>query len=695
MGPGHSDCPGGLTMYARLAWLLAALTAIGAVADTVVVGVSISLFSEESVGLHGWPMVNLATVGSSVLGALVISTYPRHPIGWLLALIGFTGAVSLLAESYSVWVLDHDGPGSRLMGEWSGMLAAALGGSLALAALTVVFLLVPDGRFLSKRWRYVAIASAAGYASFLIGVAAIGPHSLARRGDVSRNLVTDLLLSIGVLLIAVMLIAAVVAMMIRLRLSSGDARQQLKLVAFGAASIGFALVTLIVGESFSGDQTWWSSIPLYAAYVVLIGCIAVAVLRYRLYDIDVIISRAVVFTVATVFVAVGYVAIVVVVGLALGSKTPGFWPSVTATAVVALAFQPLRRRIVHFADRLAYGERAAPYDALASLSRRLGQSPSPDSLLPALAEASAQATRAELVRVELDVEAGQPRNARWPMAQTDAVEPEADPDLRIWVADRAGSFGRIELWMRAGISVREPERRLVQDLADHAAVAFRNARLEAELKAHVATLDRHNEELSASRRRIIEGSDSERRRLEASIARDILPTLADLASGLETAQTREVDEWRIPPMIDEATEALESLRDLTRGIYPTMLTRAGLGPALASYFARPEHRGELELDESARDRRFSTRVETAIYFCCTQAFVGDRSRPHVRLSVADGQAIVEITGVDVRPADRPAMVDRVEVCGGTIGFNADAAGCVLLRIPATDANRYEQPTELR
>src|SRR5690606_22577852 len=108
-------------------------------------------------------------------GAVVLGTHPRHPIGWLLTVVGVAASVSMATESYSVWVLRHDGTGSDGLGQLAGWVAVLVGGPLALAVLTLVFLLVPDGRYLSPRWRLVTYAAGAGYLVFVLGLVVIGP----------------------------------------------------------------------------------------------------------------------------------------------------------------------------------------------------------------------------------------------------------------------------------------------------------------------------------------------------------------------------------------------------------------------------------------------------------------------------------------------------------------------------------------
>src|SRR5688572_19944665 len=137
----------------------------------------------RSTGIHGWPLVNVAGLGSAVLGAVILSAHPRHPIGWILNGIGVSTSISLAAESYGIWVLQYDGPGTATQGHLAGWLAAVLGGPTALAFLTGVFLLVPAGTYLSDRWRWVARAAWAGLGLYVVGLVIVGPNGINRSGD--------------------------------------------------------------------------------------------------------------------------------------------------------------------------------------------------------------------------------------------------------------------------------------------------------------------------------------------------------------------------------------------------------------------------------------------------------------------------------------------------------------------------------
>ena len=186
---------------ARVAWVLAGLTVVLTVADVVVTAQYRPLLSEAAVAEHGFPFVNGAVLGSAVLGAVIIARYERHPVGWLLSLVGSTGAFSLLTEAYAIWVVAEGGPGSRSLAGVSGWLSALVGGQLAIGGLALMFLLAPDGQFLSRRWRNVAAVPAVGMLLCTLSVLTSNPTTFDLQSRDSGP-VRGLLLSLGFLLIS-------------------------------------------------------------------------------------------------------------------------------------------------------------------------------------------------------------------------------------------------------------------------------------------------------------------------------------------------------------------------------------------------------------------------------------------------------------------------------------------------------------
>jgi signal transduction histidine kinase len=667
-------------MTRAIAWLLALASALCVIGDTLIVSAYGSLWSTDTLGLHGWPFVDLAGLGCSVLGAVIVMTYPRHLIGWLLTIVGVTTSVSLLVESYSRWVVDHGGPGSTAAGEISASIALALGGPFALSVLGVIFLTVPDGELVSRRWRPVAWAACLGYVLSLAGLLITPPSEIVSKADATAGMSPgEVLSSIGILLTAVALVVGVVSMVIRLRRSQGERRQQLRWVVTAAIFVAVALTAILLDQSLSddGNQSPVTSIPLYLSYVALIASIAISVLRFRLYDLDIIISRAVALACATAFVTGAYVVAVVAVGDRLDGDAESFGLSLAITAIVSLAFQPLRRWVVRLADRLAYGRRAQPYDALAEFSRRAGDSPAPDELLPAVAEAAGLAVSALESTARLDLPDGTHRSATWTPRTAGRQSPGDWVELP--VADQSGPVGAIRFLLPATRNLRRHEERLMRDIAEQAAVAFRNVRLEAALAAHVEQLDQQTAELAASRARLIRASDSERHRLELAISDQVLSRLRELRAGLAALPDGGPTAEQAAGFVTDATTALESLRDLTKGLHPTLLTRSGLASALSSYVGRADGATSLVVEPAVSAARWPDRVEAAAYFCCTHAIMyGGVGTMTVRVAPDADALEIELAGAALDPPARQSMVDRVEALRGSI---EDIGDRITIRLP--------------
>jgi GAF domain-containing protein len=660
-------------MRTRLAWTFAGIALVLVILDVVVTAQYRPLLSEAAVALHGFPFVDGAVVGCAVMGALVLSRDDRHVVGWLLNVVGATSAVSLLAESYALWVSD-DGPGSRAMGGISGWVASVFGGQLAIAGIALMFLLAPDGRLLSRRWRYAALVAVAG-ALLCFGVlVSENPTTYdIRAPDNSVGPVRGLLLSLGFLLISAALLASLVSMLVRLGRSRGEQRQQLRLIALSAGLLSGGLVSLLVVQIANGGrQTWASSLPLFISYLLLPVLFAVAVLRYRLYDVEVILNRTLVLAAGTAFAAIGYTTLVVSVGKLVGHRTGGFWLSLLATTLVAVAFQPLRRRVVRLANRLAFGSRAQPYEELADFSRRLVETPSVDTLLPAVAAAAGEALSARGAAATLSMPGGRTLSGDWGRASLAGTAVHG-------ATVRSGDvvLGSIEVALPLGRALRPSDERLLQALADQAAVAFRNSALEAQLAGHVADLARTTHELAESRARIIEADDEVRRTLEEAISREVLPHLVavhdELARARTGASTTGTDE-----LVADVNSALEALRELTRGVFPTQLARAGLEPALRSYLARSGLPTTLLVEPALTTTRFPPRVEAAVYFCATAAAGGVPAPTSIELGVEDSTLGLAINGFTSAGLDLQRIVDRVDAVGGSLVEDDHA---LTLRIP--------------
>jgi hypothetical protein len=645
-----------------LAWLTAALVAL----DVVLSAQAVRLWSETAIAVHGFPFIHGAVVGSAVMGALIVARYPQHPIGWLLSAVGTAGSVSLVTEAYAYWVQEGDGPGSAALGGVAAWVSMLTGGQVEIAGLALMFLLAPDGRLLSRRWRYAAWLTGFGALLCMLAVLSVPPTSFRLSIDGEQlGVVRQVALNVGFLTIIGCLVASVVSMLIRLHRSEGEQRQQLRLIALAAALPTFGVVWLLVVQGSNGDeQTWAASLPLFVSYFLLPILFAIAVLRHQLYELDVIINRTIVVVAGVAFAAVGYTALVVMLGRLVEDTGSGFWLSLLGTTVVALAFQPLRRTLVRLANRLAYGRRAQPYEALAEFSRRLAAAPPPGALLPAVAETAARAVTATGAVATLDVPGGEPLTGRW----GEPAEPW-EHTLPVRLDERV--LGSIGVALPRGRSLGDADLRLLEAVAQQAAMAFRNTVLASQLAAHVDELEHTTRQLAESRLRLVEADDAARCGLEGTIARQVLPLIADLPSrigGVRTAIATGAADPGIDPLVADTNAALEALRELSRGVFPSQLARAGQVPALRSMLARGDSTPTLTIDGPA-GRRFAPRVEAALYFCCVEAIGPGRTASSLRLDLDGPDVRLRIDDVDPDGLDLQTITDRLGATGGTVRYD--------------------------
>ncbi|WP_369133842.1 hypothetical protein [Modestobacter sp. I12A-02662] len=674
-------------MRRHLAWGLCGLTAVCAAGQTVLLA-DRPLLSAAAF-LEGWPLLTAGTVVGTLVGALVVSRHPGHRVGWLLCAGQATTAVGLLAASAGA----RGGPGHQAT--WVG---AVLGATMGLALIAALLLLAPDGQLRSRRWRPALAGGGIGLAVHVLATAAVGPAGLDPTGRPLRIApLHQLLITGGTVVVIGSLVAGAVSLGSRLRGAEGERRSQLLWIALPAAVLAAGPLVLLAAElvvtAQPGEGTPGPGVaallylPLFLGWAGLPVGAGIAVLRHRLFDIDVVVSRAVVLAVTTAFVTVAYVAVVVLIGGLPGGPVGGPWPSLTATAVAALAFQPLRRRVLRLADRLAYGPRAAPYEALADLTTRLAGAPPPDRLLAVTAAAAGTALAAQRTTATLDLGEGESIASVW--------APGSDPHLlpagtTVVVRDAGEVLGRITVVLPPGRQLRDADRRLLDDLADQAAPAFRNARLEAGLAASVAALDRRTAELARSRRRLVDARDTERILLERAIATDVLPGLTALPGRLAAAG----EAWArggpapdLESLITATTDVLERLRELSHGIFPAQLARSGLGPAVRSLGAGATPPATVDVAPDLAGRRHPEPVESALYLCARQALQAAAGPAAARLEELDGDLVLEVRGAQVTRA-AAEVADRVEAVGGWLELDD---GLLRARVPAGQpATRAQQ-----
>ncbi len=668
-----------------LAWSMC-LVAAAAIAGTLAVDVVAS--SLDAFAILGLPPI----LAFSVVGAPIASRRPDNPIGWILCGVGLSFALGTLSGEYASYALITK-PGTLPGGHAMAWLGTWIWPPGIILVLTYLLLLFPDGRLPSRRWRPVAWLAAVAVVITVIPVAVTAwpvPGRMLASIDESAPAGSPITFKVayniqiaGVLLMFVLGIVSAVSLVVRYRRATGDERAQLKWLAYAGAF----LVTALIASSplFHVGENVLPGIAL----VMVPAAVGIAMFKYRLYDIDVVINKTVVVAVLAAFVSAVYLAIVVGIGAAIGTRgKPNVLLSIAATAIVALAFQPLRERARRLADRVVYGKRATPYEVLSEFSERMAGSYSTEDVMPRMARILGEGTGATRTEVWLRVGNELQLAASWP----EGVEFERSPisvpidelpefpesDRAVPVRHQSELLGALTLTKPPSEPVAPAEEKLLSDLASQAGLMLRNVRLTAELQARLV-------ELHASRQRLVTAQDQERRRLERNLhdgAQQQLVALAvkqRLAEGL-VRQDPDKAEQILADLQAETAEALENLRDLARGIYPPLLADKGLPAALEAQARKGPVPVTVETEGLGR---YPEEVEAAVYFCCLEALqnvakYAGASKATVKLIDEDGwlMFIVEDDGVGFDTTETPlgtglqGMADRLDALGGGLDVSS-------------------------
>ena len=507
----------------------------------------------------------LGAVSASATGAVLASRRPRHPVGWLLLGLSLFIVASGALSAYAKY-------GLLAGGMLPGAAYAAVYDTFALvpiaACLGFILLLTPTGALPSPRWRWWAWSSVAAPA---IAVASAAMLPLERQYASIRNplAVPPLvgpLRNVGVASFAVTLLAtpvAAVSLVRRFRRARGAERQQLWWVAFAATLTGVVvLVIAALGVLRILAPLDW----LLGVWVTLLPvAICAAVLRYRLYDLDQLITRTLVYGLLTAAFTAVYLVIVVGIGTVVGRQgKPSLFLSIAATGLIAVAFQPAREHSRRLANRLVYGRRATPYEVLSEFSHTMAGA-STDVSLPRMARLVVEATGAVEATVWLRLgEVLQPQ-ARWPQAEP-MPEPVAlqgrgvhETLAAAHPASRSFPVGHDDELLGAltvTVSPAEPltggGERLIADLAAQTGLGLRFARLkERALFARALASF-----LPAEVAELVEASPSAlslREELEATIVFSDIRGFSSLAERLPPRQVAEVVGRHLTAMVDVVT----------------------------------------------------------------------------------------------------------------------------------------------
>jgi signal transduction histidine kinase len=639
---------------------------------------------------------HVTSLGVPVVGFVLASRRPANRLGWLFLGAGLGLGLSFFSTQYAQHALVAV-PGSWPAGRSVAWFANWIW-AIPYALLAFVFLLFPTGRLLSPRWRVaawsVAGANTLAVADLIAYATRIWWHPFVSYRPSSNP--PDV--NVAIVLMIVAAAVGVAAVVVRFTHSSGEERLQLKW--FAAAAL-LVIVTII--PSFLTDRLIFVLLGSLALLCLWVA-VGIAVLKYRLGGIDIVISKAVLYGSLAVFITAVYAGLVVGVGALAGGRDSPLVAALAA-AVVAVAFQPVRQRAGRLANRVVYGRRATPYQVLSDFAQRIGSVYASQDVLPQMAQIVAAGTGAEQVVVwlrvddELRPEAssdGSPAAASPPVAAPPVDVPPVDrlsaspssaeplpldplpvdgqvmppvpgADLSVPVVHQGELLGAIAVQMPRDEPLRPAGEQLVADVASQAGLVLSNAALVGDLRA--------------SRQRLVTAQDEARRRLERNIHDGAQQDLVALRIKLRLAgMTVDDDPAEAKEMLGElqadAAGALENLRDLARGIYPPLLADLGLVAALNAQAAKSPLPVTVDADGIGR---FGQDTEAAVYFCCLEALQNIAKYAHatqarIRLQARNGALRFTVsddgTGYDARHtplgSGQRNMADRLAALGGRL-----------------------------
>ena len=623
-------------------------------------------------GSHGspvwqWVLGVAVVLASTGVGLLVAVRRPGHPIGWLLLANAFLLATFGVAEAYAAYAL-QDQPGALPGPEWA-VLWDQSAWPLLFAVLIAIAFVFPDGRLPSPMWRRVAFGTAAAFAVFLVlsffdSEPFESPYEHVDKPLPGLPGIFGVLWPLAFLGMLAGLVAGAQAVRVRFRRAHGIERLQLKWLAYTAVLVPLTVIVCISG-ALAADGVEEKDV-FNALFFFMLGAIpasvGVAVLRYRLYEIDRVINRTLVYGVLTLMLAGAYAAITLVLGTGLGSGSA--WPTAVATLLVAVAFRPLRARVQDAVDRRFSRAR---YDARTRIvgfleDLRAGRA-APEEVEPVLREV--------LSDPRLELRFFLPESELYVDARGRPGDDQAEDGRVRTPITRAG----LPLGMVLHSPVHESRRGLLEEVVEAAGLAIEIARLRVELR-------RQLDEVEASRARIVSAGYEERRRLERDLHDGAQQRLISIGLALRHAQHElGVSPEKAGESIDGAVREIDvaagELQELARGVRPAQLD-AGLTPALRELAAR----ASLPVQVNANGERFSQELEAAAYFIASEGLtnaVKHSEARQVTLSAErlNGKLAISISDDGIGGAapnggsGLRGLADRAAAHGGSLAIDSE------------------------
>jgi two-component system, NarL family, sensor kinase len=542
----------------------------------------------------GWWVCG-ALVPVFLVAALLLAQLPGHGVGRVLATMACAHATGIAAGVAGAWLAQQDLAGAGLL-RW--LAAVSWVGTLPL--LAVLVLIFPTGRPLSPRWRPVLYAQLVTIAVLTV-VVAIAPGGVPAPLQPLAALAGVVLLGTGML--------AAVSQVARWRAATGAERAQLRAFAVLAAVLALSYVVGGLLKLTGLDDTWpnldaVSYLTLIAGLPVAVG---LAVLRHRLYGIDPLVNRVLVWAMVSAVLLGAYLVVIAAVTALLGGSRSPAPVALVAAAVVALALAPVRARAQRLVDRLMYGDRGDPVRILRALGVRLSTTVAPDEAAWTLVETLTGTLRLPWAAVDLD------REGHW-QRMAEAGDPDAaSQPVTIPLTHAGEQVGRLLVQPRRGeATLTRADRQLLADLAAQAGPAVHAARL--------------IDQLTESRERLVQAREAERGRLRRDLHDSLSPALAGIGLSADAAaRVVETDPEAaaalLARVVAEARASTETIRRLLADLRPPGLEELGLVAALEERARQLSRPGEFDIQLRIADplAPLAPGVEVAAYRIAVEA----------------------------------------------------------------------------
>jgi two-component system NarL family sensor kinase len=674
-----------------LAWSLTSVSILIVIATFGIVIRAVIVSGDFRAFLTHQAMTPFLTIAFTLVGSLIASRVPKNPIGWIFLSVGILYALNALVVAYSLYgplaMVENLFP-AHLLNEW-------LGNWIWLPAImmpaTYVLLYFPDGQLPSPGWRFVSWTVSLGLALSVLTVM-LHPGPIASWGLVSNPFgipvaarFLEILSNLGILLLAIGFVSSIIALIFRFHRSRGIEREQMKWLVYALSLVvlGFVIGTLVWFVWPKNPLMTELSITLMNLTILGIAIAAtIAILRYRLYDIDLIINRTLVYGLLTTGVIGIYVLVVGAVSVFF-QQSSNIFVSLLATGFAAILFQPLRARLQRGVNRLMYGERDDPYAVLSGLDRRLEASLSPETTLPIVVETVAQALKLPYVAIELADQNDFIPSASFGLSLTRKDQLHALP-----LFYQNEKVGRLVLSPRgSGESFNQAEVKLLEDIARHVGVAANAVQLTANLQH--------------SRERLVTAREEERRRISRELHDGLGPQLVSLRFKVDAAQNllgqdQETVGEVLTQLKEQTKSALGDVRRIAYNLRPPALDQLGLIAAIREHITAVERPGGLEilLDAPEDFPALPAAVEVAAYRIVIEALTNvtihaQASQCTIRLRAND-QFEIEVSDNGCGLPENlkagvglSSMRERAAELGGTCSINDISEGGtqILARLP--------------